>query len=415
MRSSRMTTVTVTSFTITRFSRRQTGVWVSSVPLVVLDSAGRASRRAVTSISEEAVNRTMDGNPEYSFGVAGGGGGAVFGDGPRRVVHLNDAGLLEGGDVTQADDRRRRSSLAIGTRRHVPRLRTAALVAAMALLVAIAGCGNDGDEPAPIGASAASTTTIRQNGSSQPSSPVGIIGLGHSGMTGGNSNPERPGRDAKENSWATGTTPEVNSIYRRLVAVRPETEGHVANLALGGSNAAALAGQAVVALDRVPAPALVIIQAIDNDIRCDGSDAANLDDFGNAITDALRVISDSSPQTKILVVSQLGRPATYAAAVAPVDALKAGHTGGGMCDLFDRSGALAEKRIAALTSIIESYEAEQARRCAAVPQCSTDGGRAATFVDRAEDFADPDHLKVSGLARWAEHQWPTVAQLLEVG
>ena len=51
----------------------------------------------------------------------------------------------------------------------------------------------------------------------------------------------------------------------RLVAQRPETEGHVANFAQGGARAAVLAGQAQVALSQVPTPALVIIQTIDND------------------------------------------------------------------------------------------------------------------------------------------------------
>ena len=61
--------------------------------------------------------------------------------------------------------------------------------------------------------------------------PVGVIAIGHSGMTGEGSDPTRPGQDARENSWATGTAPEVNSVYERLLAVRPETAGHVANLA----------------------------------------------------------------------------------------------------------------------------------------------------------------------------------------
>jgi hypothetical protein len=86
-------------------------------------------------------------------------------------------------------------------------------------------------------------------------------------LTGENSDPNRPGQDAQENAWATGTNPEVNSIYRRLIAVRPETEDHVANTAQGGAPASSLAGQAQAAFDTVPAPALVIIQTIDGDIR----------------------------------------------------------------------------------------------------------------------------------------------------
>src|SRR4051794_10337701 len=50
---------------------------------------------------------------------------------------------------------------------------------------------------------------------SAPDGPSGVIAIGHSGLTGeGTAEPERP---ALENSWATGTNPSVNSIYRRLL------------------------------------------------------------------------------------------------------------------------------------------------------------------------------------------------------
>jgi lysophospholipase L1-like esterase len=102
--------------------------------------------------------------------------------------------------------------------------------------------------------------------------PVGVIAIGHSGLTGENSDPKHPRQEAKENSWATGTAADVNSIYTRLIAIRAETEGHVANTAQGGAVARSLSSQATAALAVVPRPALVIIQTIDNDIRCDGTD-----------------------------------------------------------------------------------------------------------------------------------------------
>lgn len=56
--------------------------------------------------------------------------------------------------------------------------------------------------------------------------PVGVIAIGHSGLTGENTDPSLPPfSPVLENSWATGSNPEVDSIYQRLVAVRPETEG----------------------------------------------------------------------------------------------------------------------------------------------------------------------------------------------
>ena len=76
-----------------------------------------------------------------------------------------------------------------------------------------------------------------------------------------------------EKSWATGTLPEVTSVYLRMVGVRPEDEGYVANAGQGGAPATRLAGMTEQALSGVPVPALAIIQTIDADIQCDGKDA----------------------------------------------------------------------------------------------------------------------------------------------
>jgi hypothetical protein len=208
----------------------------------------------------------------------------------------------------------------------------------------------------------------------------------------------------------------VNSVYRRLVAVRPENEGHVANLAEDGSGAGRLVTQAQEALRQVPAPALVIIQTIDNDIRCDGTDDAHVGEFGGLVADALQVITEASPDSRILLVSQFGRPATYAEAMATNPSAKRADTGTGMCNFFNESGDLVEEHVAALTAIVESYEAEQERVCATVPQCSTDGGAFAEYQDDIDDYVEGDwgHLNVRGLTRLAGIMWPTVAALLEL-
>lgn len=245
-------------------------------------------------------------------------------------------------------------------------------------------------------------------------SPVGVIAIGHSGLTGEGSDPDRPGQDAMENSWATGDAPAVNSIYQRLVAVRPATKGHVANMAVGGATSDTLASQAMAALEEVPAPELVIIQTIDNDIRCDGTDEAHLGEFGAAVAEALDVITEASPESKILIVGQRGRPTTSVPLIATIPEVVEANSGSGICDVFDVDGTLAEDRIAGLTSIIESYEAEQARVCAEVPQCATDEGAYATFVeDINSDLAsDLNHLSAQGNARSAEIIWPVVDELL---
>ncbi len=90
---------------------------------------------------------------------------------------------------------------------------------------------------------------------------------------------------------------------------RPETKGHVANTASGGAPVSSLAAQAAqAALDRVPTPELMIVQTIDNDIRCDGTDADNGRTFGDSLQQALKSINAAAPQSKILLVGQLGPP-----------------------------------------------------------------------------------------------------------
>jgi hypothetical protein len=260
---------------------------------------------------------------------------------------------------------------------------TGAALTAFALIVGGCGGGKIADQAA-TGPATPSTAP-----SANPANPVGVIAIGHSGLTGENSDPKHPGQIALENSWATGLSPQVNSIYRRLVAVRPETEGHVANTAEGGAPASRLAEQAQDALVTVPTPALVVVQTIDNDIRCDGTDRTHVTEFGVALADALQVVTMASPNSRILVVGQLGRPGPSV-----------------RCDP-DPSDTLI--------SVIEKYETEQSRVCATVPNCRTDDGARAAYVDRPENFSsDQNHLSVRGQAEAAEIAWPAVAALLEV-
>ena len=292
--------------------------------------------------------------------------------------------------------------------------RSASTVAAlMALALIVGGCsgGNPADQAS---ASAATSSTAP---SANTAKPVGVIAIGHSGLTGENSDPKNPGEVALENSWATGTSPQVNSIYRRLVAVRPENDGHVANTAEGGALASTLAAQAQRALETVPTPALVVVQTIDGDIRCDGSDRTHVAEFGAALADALQVVTMASPASRFLAVGQLGRPSPsfVKKLVAKDPSLKAELTGTGMCDFYGPDGMLNNEAFDTLTSIIEDYETEQARVCATVPNCRTDNGARAAYVDRLENFSsDWNHLNVRGQAEAAEIAWPAAAALLEL-
>jgi hypothetical protein len=240
---------------------------------------------------------------------------------------------------------------------------------------------------------------------------VGLIAIGHSGLTGEGTRGTYEAVTAK--SWATGTDPLVKSVYLRMVALLPNTEGRVANTARGGAPASALTSQAEEALAVVPAPVLAIIQTVDNDIQCEGS---NVRDVGQDLAHALALLHESSPNTKILVVGQLGRPsvAFIKALVAHDPSAKADLTWDDDCSFYDAAGHLRASGVKKLSAVIDKYEAETAAVCAATPDCVTDGGVRRAWVDKIENFApDYAHLNVQGQAAEAELIWPVVEALLK--
>jgi hypothetical protein len=243
---------------------------------------------------------------------------------------------------------------------------------------------------------------------------VGLIAMGHSGITGEGTSSQGQAVPAK--SWATGTEPAVDSVYLRTVAVLPETEGHVVNAGEGGAPASRLAGMAEGALRTVPVPALAIIQTIDADIQCDGKDAGRMDAFGESVRKAIQLVVDASPNGHVLVVGQLGRPRAdfIETLVAKDPSQRAALSGSGPCDFFDPSGKLVPAHFANLTAIIDAFEAEQAKVCAEFTQCTTDDGVRAAYVDKLENFSpDWNHLNVRGQAAEAALIWPVVQKVLE--
>lgn len=264
---------------------------------------------------------------------------------------------------------------------------------------------------------AAPSTQVTTSPAAAPSptdeAVAGIVAIGHSGLTGEGTG-DTYGPDP-ENSWATGTNPDVDSVYLRMVASHPETKDRVANTARGGAVALELPGMATSALQAVHHPALVIISTIDNDILCDGTDPKHVPELGASVAAALQIITDASPDSKVLVVGQLGRPrvAYLNELITKHPEFKTAMSGDGMCDLLGTDGKPSAEHLKALTAIIESYEAEEARVCAAVPNCRTDGGVRAAYLDTVENFSpDFNHLNIRGQAAEAELIWPVVTKTL---
>jgi hypothetical protein len=284
----------------------------------------------------------------------------------------------------------------------------------LALLAAVSCGSSSGPGSTSTGTASASPSS----GTISASHPLrGIIVLGHSALTGENSDPQSPGVPASQNSWATGTNPAVDSIYQRLAAVDPTVRGYTFNAAAGGATASALAGQATKALRIVPNPRLVIIEIIGTDIRCDGSDSKNYPVFGQQVKAALNLIARKAPHTTILLMSQPGGPLQVSKAIIGTAGVPA-WSGSDICSPFDPNLRLDMKHITTLTGIIEGYESELAKVCATVPECHTDNGRATHFQVRASYYNysnyDWHHFNVTGLAALARFMWPTVAKVLNL-
>jgi hypothetical protein len=290
---------------------------------------------------------------------------------------------------------------------------------ALALVSLLAAACGGGAGTATVAPTAAVSPTIAPSPTAAPTAspdrahPVGMIAIGHSGLTGEGTAGE--GEPAYDSSWATGTSVDVDSIYLRITAVRPEYLGHVANTAQGGAKASALVAQATSALSAVPVPAFALISTIDNDIQCDGQDLGRVAKFGQDVASGIKVITTASPNVKILVIGQFGRPnaAFLKSIVAKDPTVLTAIEGDGPCDAFDPSGKLLQSRLDYLTTLIDAFEAEETRVCGLVPQCSTDGGVRKSWVDHLEYFSpDWNHLNVLGQAAEAKQMWPVVAQVL---
>ncbi len=198
--------------------------------------------------------------------------------------------------------------------------------------------------------------------------PNAIVVLGHSGTTGAESNPSSPGNDDTRNSWATGDNPAVNSVYARLLALNPAVRGHNTNLGVDGTNVDDLGDQVDSALALKPLPDLFMIQEVDNDMQCDGTDPDNYLRFAKSMSDQLAKITAEAPRATILLVSSPpGTVENYGTIASRLPAAKAANTGTGLCALFGPSGRAVPKHWRYQDQVIRAYQARLAARLQAVP------------------------------------------------
>ena len=249
-------------------------------------------------------------------------------------------------------------------------------------------------------------TVTSDTSGSQPQWPTSIVVLGHSGAIGYNSDPTNRNSDAPQNSWATGDNPAVNSIYLRALARNPAVEGHNFNVARSGSTVDDLPRQVQLALAEVPLPDLFIIQSIDNDIRCDGTDADNYEPYGHKIDAVLASIVAGARTARIYVVGVWATVQNYTDVTQKFPAAVGANQGGGPCDVFDQSGQELPSAMAYYQDVIDHYQANLKFGCDLVPSCQYGGDEIGNMALAGDDLApDFNHLSIQGQAKMAETAW----------
>jgi hypothetical protein len=305
-------------------------------------------------------------------------------------------------------------------------LRRGWLVLALAATLGLAACGSDDssdDSSADAGSAAgtptASASTTAAAASTEPAEPgatettvnrtpeldaIGVIG--HSGATGYDSDGQQ--HDVPANSFVTGTNPKVDSIYRRLLADHPALEGHNWNEAVSGSSVLDLMHQAQALLGYDPVPDIVFIVSIDNDVRCDGSDEDNYDDFEAGVTEVVDYLQGSAPGMKVFFNDTPLSVHDYDAVLMKKDGGEAHISDPGSPCNAVKDGAVDPAGEAYQQQVFDEYYGRLGHICATREGCATDEGMLqssamkATPVDIAEDL---NHFTVSGLAKVAAIVW----------
>jgi hypothetical protein len=273
---------------------------------------------------------------------------------------------------------------------------------------------------APSAAQASESPSTSTSPSAAPTSSASsgaksIVVIGHSGATGADSDAGSSAAasrlnaaDARENSWATGTNPAVDSVYQRLVAKSPEYTGHQFNLAADGADVTAMIGQADYLAQVHPAPNIVLVEGVDDDIRCDTTDAQNYAPFQASFTTLLRSITKSAPTAKIYVLSSWTDVADYAKAISSLPSVVASNENDSPCALFDVVGAPVPAGIAYLQDLTDHYDHALAVACAGFPNCHYDNGAMQHLaIGPADLTSDGENLSVTGLRKYADLVWAT--------
>ena len=267
----------------------------------------------------------------------------------------------------------------------------------MALLAGgCSGSRTDADSGTP--------SSLKPSAAAQPDTgyPDSMAAIGHSGIT-GDSSRERPYEVNVEDSWATGTNPKVDSVYARILAENPGIEGNVTNLGKPGATIPDVDSQVDQLLDIDPAPELVLVLVVDNDMVCPATEA-DYRWFETQLTALLQRIADGLPQARVFMTSYYSDPATYVEALGSSERRQVGGTG--PCEIIDPRGHVVAAELGRLKHIIVGYDNAIESACANADRCTYDGGAFTRVRLQRQDIgADLEHISTAGHAEAAATAW----------
>ena len=196
------------------------------------------------------------------------------------------------------------------------------------------------------------------------------------------------------NSWATGDGPNVNSHYKRIVAIKPAMSGHATNLADPGATSADLPGQARAAVGTGAEYVTVLIGANDA-CRHSVDEMTTASTYRARVEEALGIVKKGLPNARVLLVSM---PNLY-------HLWEIGHTNGaaarvwslGVCPSLlanpTSTAAADTQRRAKVRTRVEDFNRELSRVCFGYGlKCRYDGGAVFRFPFALNQVTPTDFL-----------------------
>ncbi|MDT0390467.1 SGNH/GDSL hydrolase family protein [Streptomyces dubilierae] len=210
--------------------------------------------------------------------------------------------------------------------------------------------------------------------------------------------------DCPEASWATGTSPEVDSLAVRLLG-RTEAPRRSWNFAVTGARMADLPGQMARAVRRGPQLVTVMVGANDA-CRATPSAMTPVSAFRADFEDALRSLRKALPKTQVFVASvpdlkRLWSEGRSSAMAKQVWQLGICPSMLGDADALDASAA---QRRDAVSERVADYNKVLQEVCAEDERCRHDGGAVHDYRFGTAQLSRWDyfHPSVNGQARLAE-------------